>query len=380
MLGTTTKSSGAEKNDAPKGDQAGTGFVHFVRASDENLQPAFDQQRTVNANMQDLGVQDIPAYGFISHLYVMVEATGAANGLATVDDDEDGPWTSLQNIALTEPNGAFIVQFNDGYQMYLANKYGGYLHPAAADPKRSPMFSAINTAGNFSFILRVPVAVSSRDAVGSLPNQDSAGQFKFRVSVAPSSTIYDTAPNTLPTMRIRAWLGAYDQPEPQSAGMANQVEPPAVGTTSLWSVQAGVTVNNGQNNIELKRKGNYLRQLIFVFRSSGTRATGQANWPDQTIFMRDAFPARYYEDKIWRHIMFERTGYTGTIETSGGLDNGVRFHDYMHEFDTALGRELRDQWQPSRGSTRLELTGSFKAAGTLDIITNDVTVANNVFL
>ncbi len=382
MLGSTKTSNNSERNDAPKNDTTNTaGFVPFVRASDEHLQPGnFDEARTLTASSQDLGVQDLPAYGYFSHLYVLVEATGGSNGLATVNDDEDAPWCVLQNIALTEPNGAYIVQFTSGYEMYLANKYGGYLHPAAADPKKSPLFSAVDAEGDFSFVLRVPVSGSQRDAVGSLPNQDSAGQFKLRMTLAASSTVYDTAPDTLPSVRVRAWLGAYDQPEPNSAGVANQVEPPAVGTTYFWSVQSGISVNSGQNTIELKRKGNYLRQIIFVFRSGGTRATGQSNWPSETRFLRDSFPARYYEDKIWRHIMYERTGFSATIETAGGLDNGVRFHDYMHEFDGALGREMRDQWQPTRGSTRLEIAGSFGASGTLDVITNDVAIANNVFL
>jgi hypothetical protein len=264
--------------------------------------------------------------------------------------------------------------------MYLANKYGGYVHPGAADPKNSPVFSGVDSAGNFQFLLRVPVALSVRDAVGALANQDSAGQFKFRATVASASTVYGTAPDTLPTVRVRAWLAAYDQPEPMSAGVGNQVEPPANGTTSFWSVQSGIPVSAGENTIELKRKGNYLRQIIFVLRSNGSRSTGENNWPDETRFLRDAFPARYYNNTVWTHLMYERTGFDAANEAANGLDNGVRFHDYIHEFDGALGRENRDLWQPTRGSTRLEIAGNFGGASTLDIITNDVAIAQNVFL
>lgn len=369
-----------DTNKAPEGQPSSALTVPFVRASDENLQPGnIDQQRLLLAGSQDLGVMDLPAYGYISHLYVLVEATGGTGTGAVLT--EDGPWNVLQNIALTEPNGSFIVQFNNGYQMYLANKYGGYVNPTAADPKRSPAFSAVTAAGNFSFLLRLPVAVSSRDAVGALPNQDSAGQFKFRATLAPSATLFSTPPSTaLPTVRVRAWLQAWDQPEPSSAGVANQVEPPAVGSTSFWSVQPGVTVNSGENSIDLKRKGNYIRQMIFVLRTSNSRATAEGNWPAETRFMRDAFPARYYNNSVWRHIMFERTGYSGTAEAAGAHDNGVRFHDYMHEFDGSLGREQRDQWQPTRGSSRLEIAGNFGAGSTLDIITNDIAVADTVFV
>lgn len=366
-----------EQNRAP--EQA-VGLVPFVRASDEHIQPGnVDTSQQMDSSQHDKGVFDIPAYGHIAWLYIKVTGTGGAGGSAALA--EDGPFNVLQNIALTEPNGAYIVQYNNGYDMYLANKWGGYLPAISADPKSSPFYSDGGANGNFAFILRVPVQLSGRDAVGALPNQDSAGQFKLRFAIAPDSTVFDTNPvTTLPSVRVQAWLAAWDQPEPQTAGMSNQVSPPASGTTSFWSSQSGISIANGENNVELKRRGNYLRVVIFVLRTSGSRSTGDGNWPSETRFLRDAFPARYYDDDIWEQIMYERTGFTGTKDDAGALDNGVRVHDYAHEFDGELGRENRDLWQPTRGSTRLELAGSFGAASTLDIITNDVAIADNVFL
>lgn len=372
-----------ERNDAPRNEEAPRLVIPFVRASDENIQPGNLDRTTavLSANSQDLGITDLPAYGYISHLYIMVEATGGVAGLNSAVAKEDAPFSILRDIALTEPNGAYIVQFNDGWQAMLAQKYGGYLPPYAADPRANPAYSAIATTGNFKFILRIPVSVSVRDAVGALANQDSAGQFKLRLKVGATTDIYSTAPDTKPVVRVRAWLSSWDQPEAVSAGVANQTEPPAHGTTSFWSVQSGITVNAGENTIELKRKGNYLRQIIFVLRRAGTsRANGQTDWPAELRFLRDAFPARYYNFDIWNTVMWERTGFDATIETKNGLDNGVRFHDYMHEFDGGLGRENRDLWQPTRGSTRLEIAGNFVNAGTLDVIYNDVAIAQNVFL
>lgn len=377
------QSQGSDRNDAPKADQAPSLLVPFVRASDENIQPGnLDRVSTaLTANAQDYGIVNIPAYGYASHLWLVVTATGGAAGLNNAVAKEDAPFSILRDVALTEPNGAVIVQLNSGYELYLAQKYGGVLHPSASDPKANPLYSAIATSGNFKFVLRIPISVSVRDAVGSLANQDSAGEFKLRLKIGATTDIYSTAPDTKPTVQVTAWLGGWDQPELQSAGVANQTEPPAHGTTSFWTVQSGITVNAGQNTIVLNRKGNYLRQMIFVFRRAGTsRANGQSDWPTETRFERDAFPARYYNDDIWKTKMFEVTGYDQTIETKNGLDNGIRFHDYMHEFDGLLGRENRDMWQPSRGSTRLEIKGSFANAGTLDVITNDVSIADNVFL
>lgn len=383
----TGNRNGAAPN-APDGNrapqqQAPAMLVPFVRATDENLQPGgLDYtSAALNANTQDIGITNIPAYGYINCLYILVQATGGAAGLNNAVAKEDAPFSILRNIALTEPNGAIIYQVNDGWQAYLTQKYGGVLHPLSSDPKADPFnYSAVATTGNFSFLLRIPVGISIRDNVGALANQDTAGQFKLRMMVGANTDVYSTSPDTKPTVRVRAWLGSYDQPEAMSGGLANQVEPPAHGTTMFWTVQSGITVNSGQNTIELKRKGNYLRQILMVLRRSGSRSNGEADWPDETRFMRDAFPARYYNENVWRGIMFERTGFDGAAEAKNGHDNGLRFIDYMHEFDGLLGRENRDLWQPTRGSTRLEIDGSFGNAGTLDIITCDVAVASDVFL
>lgn len=384
MPNTTLAAPQVAEAPAKGGEGKAVPVVPFVRASDENLQPGnLDVSRLLLAGTaQDLGITDITSYGYIRYLYLLVEATGGAG--AAVTAAEDGPFNVLQNVALTEPNGAYIVQFTSGYEMYLAHKYGGYFPAAAADPKKSPVFSAVAAGtGNFTFVLIVPVAVSVRDGVGALANQDSAGQFKFRATYNIGTAVYGTAPGTYPTVRTRAWLAAYDQPEVSSGGLVNETEPPGAGTTSFWSVQSGITVNAGENSIDLKRKGNYIRQIIFILRRAGTsRVNGEADWPSagETRFLRDAFPARYYNNSVWRHIMYERTGFTGTQDTAGALDNGVRFHDYMHEFDGELGHELRDLWQASRGSTSLVLAGNFANAGTLTVIYNDVAIVEGVFV
>lgn len=377
-------------DEAPaEGGEGAIPVVPFVRASDEDLQPGnVDVSRLMTTAQQDLGMFDITAYGYIRYLHILVQATAGAGAGAVAA--EDGPWTVLQNIALTEPNGATIVQFNTGYEMLLVQKYGGYFPPYAADPRRSPNYSAVaGTGGNFSFHVIVPVYLNVRDGVGALPNQDSAGQFKLRFILGSSANVFSTPPaTTLPTVRIRAWLAAYAQPAPTSGSLTNEMQPPGLGTTSFWSVQSGIPVSAGDNTIDLKRKGNYLRQVIFILRRASTsRANGELDWPAETRFLRDAFPSRYYNNEVWREIMFERTGYGGVIgaealtnELPGGLDNGVRFHDYAHEFDGGLGRENRDLWQPTRGSTSLQLAGSFLTAGALTVLYNDIAIGENVFL
>lgn len=357
--------------------------VPFIRASSEHREPTgIDVQKAMTAADQDLGVFDVPAYGYVRSLLIVVQATGGAG--TSVTAAEDGPWNVLKNIALTEPNGAVINQYNSGFDLFLANKWGGYRSPEGADPRASSVVSAVAGAtGNFTFVYRIPVELNLRDGLGSLPNQNAAATFKLRLTLAGSTQVYGTVPTTLPNVRVRVYLEAWDQPEAVTAGQSNQTTPPAMNTTQFWSSQT-YAVNVGQNTIRLTRVGNYLRNLIFVLRRAGTsRVNGEADWADPTTLYLDTRPLDIIEANNWRHQMYERTGFGGAgiaNEAAKGLDNGVRVYDFMHEFDGVLGRENRDLWLPTLGSTRLEIQGNFANAGTLTVLTNDVAVAGSVFL
>ena len=41
---------------------------------------------------------------------------------------------------------------------------------------------------------------------------------------------------------------------------------------------------------------------------------------------------------------------------------------------------VRDQWLPTTGATRLELTGSWGTSGTLTVMTNDVSLKGNPYV
>ncbi|HET7414758.1 MAG TPA: hypothetical protein VFI97_03580 [Arthrobacter sp.] len=359
----------------------------FIRASAEHGEPAgIDITRQMTAADQDLGVFDIPAYGYARYLVILVQATGGAGTGVTAT--EDAPFTSHKNIFLTEPNGAVLEQFDTAYGMFLANKWGGYKSPQGSDPRATPVFTGVGAStGNFTWLMRIPIELNSRDGLGSLPNQNAAAVFKLRLTLAGSGSVYSVLPTTLPNVRTRVFLEAWDQPEQSSGGQANQITPPAMNTTQFWSYQ-NFSVNAGANTLRLTRMGNYIRNLIFVFRRGGTsRANGNGDWPDPMTIFLDTRPLDIVELNNWRQRMYDRTGFGGSVgtitpanDTPNGLDNGVYVYDFMHEFDGELGRENRDLWLPTLGSTRFELQGTFANAGTLTVYTNDVAIAGNVFM
>lgn len=386
MSPTAATAGGTTQTQKPK-NTAPQAAVPFIRASAEHREPTgIDVSRLMTAADQDLGVFDIPAYGYLRSLFVIVTATGGLGAGVTLT--EDAPWTVLKNIALTEPNGAVIDQFNSGYNMYLAHKWGGYRDSIGADFEASPTYAAPGgTGGNFVACMRVPIEINERDGLGSLPNQNAAATFKLRLTLAAAAQVYAVLPSTLPSVRVQVFLEAWDQPETQSNGAVNQVTPPAMNTTQFWSEQI-YNVNAGQQTIRLTRTGNYIRNLIAIFRrTAGTRANGQADMPAQTTLYLDTRPLDIIDKTNWVHQMAERTGYGVALgatipafDAPNGLDNGVFVYDFCHEFDGTLGRENRDLWLPTLGGTRLELQGSFANAGTLTVLTNDVATAGNVFM
>lgn len=363
---------------APYGAATVAPAVPFIRASARHGEPTgFDVTKTMTTSDQTLTVAEIPAYGYVRYIGILVEATGGTGGTPSVTLTEEGILAALKNIYFTEPNGAVIAQFDSSYDLYLANKWGGYANVIGADVKTSPVYqNATSAFASFRWYLRIPIELNSRDALGSLPNQNAAATFKLRMTVAKVSDIATgTLPTTLPNVRVRVVTEAWDQPEIASGGATNQVSPPAVNTTQFWTSQS-YTVNSGQNTIRLTRVGNYIRTLGLKMRdASGSYANGETIWlnADPVYLYKDARPLDIIQPLIWQDDMFRKSGYT--------MDNGIRVYDFNSEFDGTYGHENRDLWLPTLGSTRLEFQFNASAAGTLQVLTNDVAITGaNVFM
>ena len=385
---TTVTAGGTQettKGGGNRADQKQVATVPFIRASQLHREPCgIDVSRQLLTSDQDLGVFDIPAYGFLRAIVIEVTSTGGTGTAVTLT--EDAPWNVIKNIALTEPNGATLSAVTSGYSLYLIDKYGGYR--GYNDPKSGPVYStSVGTSANVNFMLRIPVEMSTRDAVGSLPNQNSGATFKLRLTLAAIAQVFGGTVSVAPTVRVKVSMECWDQPEPSTAGAMNQTTPPAVNTTQFWTEQV-YNLNSGAVTQRLSRVGNYLRNVIFVARrTAGTRANGQADWPDPGTVYLDTRPLDIVTKNSWLNQIYERYGAltaagsaTFAFDSAGGLDNGVFPYDFCHEFDGVVGHENRDLWLPTLSSSRLELQGTFANADTLTVLTNDVAVAGSVFL
>ena len=354
----------------PAAQAAALPLIPFSRAARQVVQPAnVDVSTTVGSSSVLLGPYDVPAIGFLRHLFIQVDCSGGTGTAAVYK--EDAPFSALQEIFLSDVNGAPIVGPLSGYDLFLINKYGGY--SGFSDPASMPSYTA-PTSGNFAFTLRVPIELGSRDGVGALPNMNAASTYKLRLVQAANTDIFSTNPTGAPTMRVRVFTEAWSTPLPTGPGGAPQAtEPPALGTTQFWSKMV-VSAAAAYQTIQLRRVGNPLRNIIIVNRnvSDGLRST--TNLPTDFTWSLDNGVWLSESRTYRRQLMRERL-----IGQTNGPDTGVLVYDQTSEFDGIYGGELRN-WVPTIQSTRLEVAGTWGAAANVTILTNDVAVVGNPYI
>lgn len=350
-----------------KGAPAPIRLNPFARASIQGESPFLDETVVPGASTVALSPQGVTADGYLRSVVIHVESSGSA-GAATFA--ADGPFSAIGEIALVDVNGANIVGPFTGFDLYLAHLTGGYV--GNSQVKLAPDYSASTADGSFSFFLRVPVEISQRDGFGSLPNMNAGATYQLKISAAPLASIYSANPaGADPTgIRFRAWEEVWKFPPAADLnGAPNAQNPPGEGTTQYWTKQNPSFVNGANANMRLTRVGNIIRNLVFVARTAaGARSnllTGNftLRLDGQEIFVRDV--------DYWRQLMFERGLPTET---------GLYVVDFTHDFDGRLGNEMRDLWLPTMQSTKLEISFTASAAGSLDILTNDIAAVSAPFM
>lgn len=367
----------------------------------------YDDTRALTAGTQDLPVLNVPPAGFLQDLYILLEYTVAANAVATVVVSEDYPWNLIDTVTFEDVNNAPIVGPFSGWDLYIANKYGGYNH--IDDPRLSPVYrldllTGTNaTASSTAFVLRIPVELVPRDSLGALPNKSGTAMFKVRIRLAASGTVYTTPPTTLGTVRTRIQQADWWEPDATDLkGRPLAQNPPAVQTTQYWS-KVDYTVNAGSIRQKLDRVGYLVRNLIFVARDSSAttkRANGETNWPDPFILRVEGNTLVTRLRSIWRqqiaalgYIGGSPSGsqtavptsigdnYTGVTATLGiqSKDNGVYVLPFCRDFAHRPGWETRRGYLETSSAARIEVQGTILAGGTnpytFTVITNDVAPA-----
>jgi hypothetical protein len=335
--------------------------IPFTQASHEHVEPFMTTiVATPGANAQVFEAI-VPSYGYLRHVYAEVTSAGGTIGTGVLNAGADYPYTAIDAITLLDTNGAPIFGPLDGYATYWANAVGGYAFQN--NLKNVPWFSGtINP--NFSF--RIPVEIAHHSGVGSLANQNAAAAYKVRLTVNPfvGGIVSTQGTATAPALTIRLALEAWSLPnEVDALGRPQAQVPPNHGTIQYWStIKPQVVVGN--NYTQITRVGNLIRNLVFLARTAAP-ALSDTVFPNPAIISWDARQLINETQNYRSQVMFERLlGQT--------RDAGVFAYSFDHDNDNHCGDDDPTLWLPTVQATRLELDGNSAAAGTIQILTNDV--------
>lgn len=330
----------------------------FVAAAHEHVEPAFTLSSAMGAAAVPFNPQDVPAYGYLRSLFLEVTVTGPTAGTLT----PDAPWNILSSVVMQDVNGANIVGPIDGYALYVANLLGGYAN--RSNPQDSPLY---NVATQFtpSFGIRIPIEVSRQDGFGALANQNASANYKLSLTLNTAAAVFSGLTGTA-TVTIKGWLEAWTLPAPVSnQGVPQAQAPPLLGSGQYWSSRTQ-SVLVGNNTVGLTRVGNYIRCLGFIGRdNSGARTN--ASLPDPFQFNWDGMSIINTSQNYMRQKLYENTN--GVVALPTGVlallyDTGGAAGD--------VGNDPSTLWLPTMQSSRLEVTGTWAGAGSMQVLTNEI--------
>lgn len=352
-------------------------FVAGTRRVDKQT---YDQTKTLTAATQTLPTYECDPNGFLEGGYILVEATTSANA-ATVAFNADAPENILDTVQFNDTNNKPLLGPMNGHDLYECIKHGGYAFQD--DMKMSPIrvvtTGAGGTGGTFTIIFNLPVEIVQRDGLGSLPNKSSSATFDLNITLAAIATVYSTAPTNPASVRVR--VQQYGWMDPNATDMrGNQVNqsPPGVQTTQYWMKQT-YTLSAGQINQRLTGIDSMVRNLIFqLVDNANSRSVGDTDFPDPfTLLYETSIPVARLKS-VWKHMIGEDFGYTATVETAGGRDNGVYPLPFNLDFTAKPGWETRLGYLPVSSSTTLAVSGTIGGSGvhTLTVFVNKIVPAN----
>ena len=381
MAGLTAPVARTAANSAPtSGKKAAAPTVPFPVASLRRVRQAFQTNNLVVG--QNVSAIEIPAAGgFLRYIELQVVATTAGNA-ATVAFQADAPFNALQNLEFLPPSGDPPIVPISGYQLYLWNKYGFFSQtPPWSDPRSDPFFSATSgaggTGGSFAFSLRLPFEIDPQSGYCSITNSAANKSYLLNFNIAPSATIYSTAPTTGPTIVVTGWMYYWDEPSASTRQGTNQrTGPDGLGSFSQIRLDTP-PITPGDKYVKVNNAGPVLRQLILCLRNAaGARDTADlpALW-DFVFNTRDRF---LISDSGLVSDMAEMFAYQGfsapgtNYEAARGLDNGTRVFPYFNDFGGIAPTNARSQYQVTADATLTQVRGTSFGAGasTLEILTN----------
>jgi len=319
---------------------------------------------------------NVPSYGYIRAIWLDVKMTkGKAASGELLTANKDFPFNALENITLLDTNGAPIYGPLSGFNCFLSNLYGGYVYQQ--DVRQMATFAEQTVAGGgaFRFQVRIPIEISHHDGTGCIGNQNASAPYRIRLTLAALTSMFKKEPEESEKMElsIEPILEAWSLPNAVDAlGRPQAQLPPNYGTVQYWSERNVSNLTQGNQQIQVLRVGNLIRNLIFIGReTSPTGLRSDEVAPEFPVVNWDARQL-HNETQTYR----QNRGYEPleSIPTNG-RPAGVYAYTFDRSNQDRAGDDKPWLWLPTVEATRLEWAGSLVKAGTVQILVNDIAPA-----
>lgn len=356
----------------------------------ETSTPDIDVTLVQTAAAQKLGTFKISPNGWLAGGYCLFEMTVAGNVTNSVSFNKDTPFSVIQKVTFRDVGNREIFGPLTGYEWFTSNKWGGYFGGADGSDPRNPggAFTAVTgtggTAGSFSFCLWLPLEVVHRDALGEIENKSSSSAYTMEIYVDSQANTYNQVPSVFGSLRMRANLDGYTEPEAaDSYGRPLSQNPPANGTVQYWTSEVfltptGLTKYNIQNGI-----GYSIRNVDIVAydNGNGTRATAGlvgGEMPDPTTMTFGKvqlvqLPLHMWIDRMARVFELEAIGPDAYLSP----ENGVLAYPFNRDFVNTPGDELRNRYLTTKAGNVLQWSGTTTAALSVHFLVNYVIPPGN---
>lgn len=255
----------------------------FIRHSQPGRRAMYDVQNIQFATSGGIVTQPLVAVpGYFRGFRMKFKVTGGTGTTAVAK--ADAPYSICSLVTLKDAFGTPII-VAPGYEaLFLIPLYGGQLGlQGTRFVSNLPSYSAMTSAGNFTFYTYLPFEFSK--GYGVISGANASLLPNLTLNVASETSVYTTNPagGTL-ALEVQNDADFYWLPE----GVA--VEPPGLGTTCQWIYQqCNPTFSaNSTTTVQLPRLGGYIAALILEIRdANGVR---QDAWPTRLRVLVDGVP------------------------------------------------------------------------------------------
>ncbi len=246
----------------------------FIRYSEQGRQPQY--KKTGLTFGAQITTPLVAKPGYYSRFRLRFAATGGVNGTVTVAAKADAPYSLVGLLQFKDAFGNVIFAGTGYAILYLVPLFSGSFGTLKnAEISNLPSFSAVSvgTAGTGDFTFATCLPLEFARGVGVIAGANASLPPSLNIQFNPSSSVYSTAPGTLPRISVNVTSTFYWLPE----GVT--VEPAMLGTTRQWiTAPMNPTVSSGYSGrIQGPRLGGWLDTIIATMRNAtGTRVDG---WP-----------------------------------------------------------------------------------------------------